>query len=118
MAGFFLLMIWYPVFPSGNGGLTSAVCTFPVLSVALTTILLLPWGAVGVNSAAHRTQVYFESGSLILADFQVTPPSVLTSTFDIPRSPAKAIPATGTLCPGTIFIFSNSKFLNLSLIAA
>jgi hypothetical protein len=35
-----------------------------------------------VNPEVHRTHVYFESGSLILADFQVVPPSVLTSTFD------------------------------------
>ena len=51
-------MILYPVFPSGNGGLTSDVWTFPVLSVALTTILLLPRGAVGVNPAAHRPPLF------------------------------------------------------------
>jgi hypothetical protein len=54
----------------------------------------------------------------MLADFRVAPPSVLTSTFDIPRSPAKATPAIGNFCPGTIFIFIKSKFLNLSLIGA
>jgi hypothetical protein len=36
-------------------------------------------------------------GSFMLADFQVAPPSVLTSTLDIPLSPAKAIPATNCI---------------------
>ncbi len=36
LATLYILMIWYP---SGNGGVISADCTFPGLSVALTTIL-------------------------------------------------------------------------------
>jgi hypothetical protein len=32
------LIIWYPVFPFGNGGLTSDVWTFPVLSGTIAAI--------------------------------------------------------------------------------
>ncbi|MGB8164415.1 MAG: hypothetical protein WCF14_05335 [Nitrososphaeraceae archaeon] len=45
---------------------------------------------------------------MITADFQVVPPSVLTSTFEIPRSPPKAIPAIGAFSPGTIFGVSST----------
>jgi hypothetical protein len=48
---------------------------------------------VRLNSVAQRIQVYGDNGSLIIVSFQLAPPSVLTSTFDIPRSPAKATPA-------------------------
>ena len=54
----------------------------------------------------------------MLVDFQVLPPSVLTSTFDIPRSPAKATPAIGNFCLA-IYIYLSlsyiSKFLSCLL---
>src|ERR687890_1983203 len=70
----------------------------PALSVALTTMLYFPLFC-GIQSRAQRTQELLESGSLTLAVCQVFPPSVLTSTFDIPLSPAKATPAIGLLFP-------------------
>src|SRR5919107_6197300 len=70
----------------------------PALSVALTTILYFPLFC-GIQSRAQRTQELLESGSLILAVCQLFPPSVLTSTFDIPLSPAKAMPAIGLFFP-------------------
>ena len=52
-----------------------------------------------------------ESGSLMLAVCQVFPPSVLTSTFDIPLSPAKARPAIGLLLPTVAALVDNSSNL-------
>src|SRR5688500_1610960 len=71
-------------------------------------------------SVDQITQVYLERGSLILAVFQVIPPSVLTSTFEIPLSPPNAIPAIGTLLldERELVVKFSSRFLNLFLIGA
>src|SRR5712692_9985603 len=53
----------------------------------------------GIQSSAHNTHELFERGSFMLAVCQLFPPSTLTSTSDIPLSPAKAIPAIGLLFP-------------------
>lgn len=45
----------------------------------------------GVNPADNRTHVYSDSGDLIVADFQIIPPFTITSTLEIPLSPANAI---------------------------
>src|ERR1044071_2214857 len=71
----------------------------------------------GTYPAVHSTQVYCERGSFTLAVFQVVPPSVLTSIFAIPLSPANAIPAIGTL-PSSGDIAVSSSFLNLCLAGA
>src|ERR687885_2542867 len=83
---------------------------FPVLSVALTTMLYLPV-LCGIQSRAQRTHELIESGSFRVAVCHVFPPSVLTSTFDIPLSPAKAMPAIGLLFPTAIFAESSSNLL-------
>src|SRR5678816_2799928 len=73
-----------------------------------------------MNPVVHKTHVYLESGSLILAVFHVIPPSVLTSTFEIPLSPPNAIPAIGTLLLDKLdlVVKFSSKFLNLFIIGA
>src|SRR3972149_6376204 len=105
--------MWYPVAPLGNGFWRLAVWTFPALSVALTMILYSPMVG-GFHSVAQKTHVYPERGSLTLAVSQVLPPSVLTSTFNIPRSPAKAMPAIGAMWPAQTFEAPNSTSLFLT----
>src|SRR5215207_6228832 len=90
--------------------LSSADCMFPALSVALTTMLYFPLFC-GIQSRAQRTHELLERGSLMLAFCQVFPPSVLTSTFDIPMSPAKARPAIGLLLPMVAALVDNSSNL-------
>jgi hypothetical protein len=47
----------------------------------------------------------------MLAFFHMFPPSVLTSTFDIPLSPAKAMPAIELLLPAVAAFVDNSSNL-------
>src|SRR3989442_14266538 len=92
--GYFLTRmrtVWYPDAPSGSVGTSRAVCTTPRPSRARTFNVYSP-GAVGVQSAAHNTQVNGPSGGLISAGRHVPPPSVLYSTALIPRSPPYATP--------------------------
>src|SRR5437867_7268967 len=88
----------------------SATWGFPYPSVALTTTLYFPLFC-GIHSSAQRTQELREIGSLRLAVIQVFPPSVLTSTFDIPLSPAKAMPAIGLLLPGVAILAESASNL-------
>src|SRR5256885_1698707 len=81
----------YPAEPSGNVDAGAASCRVPSASTARATMRNDPLRG-GVQSRVHKTQVRFDFGELRLADFQVSPPSVLTSTAEIPRSPASAIP--------------------------
>src|SRR5216117_4367672 len=46
----------------------------------------------GVHGKVHKTQVNPDIGAFRVASVHVEPPSVLTSTREIPRSPAKATP--------------------------
>src|SRR5947199_8464765 len=55
----------------------------------------------GVHGNVHNTQVSPDIGPFRLASVHVEPPSVLTSTREIPRFPANATPPTVTAPPTT-----------------
>src|SRR5207249_11571160 len=56
----------------------------------------------GVHGNVHNTQVSPDIGPFRLASVHVEPPSVLTSTREIPRSPANATPPMSTIPPTTV----------------
>ena len=56
----------------------------------------------GVHGKVHKTQVNPDIGAFRVASVHVEPPSVLTSTREIPRSPAKATPPIVTAPPTTV----------------
>src|SRR5256884_5589527 len=91
----------YPAEPSGNVDAGAASCGVPAASTARATIRNDPLRG-GVQSRVHRTHVTSDFGELRVADFHVAPPSVLTSTAEMPRSPAKAIPPIWTTPPTTV----------------
>src|SRR5438132_6512309 len=73
--GYFLTRmrtVWYPDAPSGSVGTSLAFCATPRPSRARTFKVYSP-GAVGVQSAAHNTQVNAPSGGLTSAGRQVPP---------------------------------------------
>src|SRR6266571_7784301 len=72
----------------------------PTPSYARATILKDPPRG-GVHGNVHNTQVSPDIGSFRVASVQVEPPSVLTSTREIPRSPANAIPPISVVPPTT-----------------
>jgi hypothetical protein len=65
----------------------------PVPSTARTINVTVPM-MVGTHSTAHSTHVWLPIAGLTRAGRHACPPSVLTSTARIPRSPPKATPAT------------------------
>ena len=85
-------MVSQPRAPSGAGGDGCSSWTLPVRSVARTFISWLP--ASAAQSVTHWTQVAFEIGADSRASRQT--PSMATSTFEMPRSGAQAIPAIAT----------------------
>src|SRR2546427_11150471 len=91
----------YPAEPSGNVDAGADTCGVPSASTARATIRNDPLRG-GVQSRVHKTQVRFDFGELRVADFQLSPPSVLISTAAIPPPPARAIPPIRTTALTTV----------------
>ena len=82
-----------PVAPDGNGSCDSVIWGAPAPSVQRTRTTCFP--ASNGHSYLQMTQVVSESGGRRVASCQ-SPSSTWTSTREMPRAPAWAIPPTGT----------------------
>lgn len=82
-----------PVAPLGRFWLNSSICGVPSRSEARTAKVKPPsWKG---HSYLQITHVVYEGGDRSVA-YSQGPPFTLTSTFDIPRAPANAMPPIGT----------------------
>src|SRR3989475_4865316 len=91
----------YPDDPFGNGGAGVESWITPAASYARATIRNEP-PCGGGQLNVHNTQVRPRPGrGYSVASIHVEPPSVLTSTREIPRSPANATPPISTFPPTT-----------------
>jgi hypothetical protein len=103
-----------PVAPLGRFPSGSSICGVPSASAHLTSKVCLP--AAKGQSYRQITQVVSERGALKLAVCQ-GPLSTLTSTFEIPRAPAKAMPPTGTSLLSPLSIMSFTATVSMTEVA-
>src|SRR6516164_3173869 len=82
-----------PLAPLGSGGASCAICGVPSPSKQRTVKVCLPF-CIG-QSRRHTTQVWPDKGVRSSAGIH-SPLSTRSSTFDMPRTPAWAMPPMGT----------------------